>query len=60
MRAQGSEYVARCKELGVRAELCLAEGEPHGFYNRPPWVQVTVAKADEFLQALGYLEGSAR
>lgn len=60
MKAQGSEYVARCKELGVRAELYLAEDEPHGFYNRSPWVEVTVEKADVFLQALGYLKGPAK
>jgi acetyl esterase/lipase len=60
MRAQGSEYVARCKELGVRAEMYLAEDEPHGFYNRSPWVERTVEKTDAFLQSLGYLKGPAQ
>jgi acetyl esterase/lipase len=60
MKAQGAEYVAKAKELGVRAEMYLAEDEPHGFYNRAPWVQVTVAKSDEFLQSLGYLKGSSQ
>jgi arylsulfatase len=31
---------------------------PHGFFNRPPWLQVTTKKADEFLQSLGYLAGA--
>ena len=57
MRTQGSEYVARCKELGVRAEMYLAEDEPHGFYNRSPWVERTVERTDAFLQSLGYLQG---
>ena len=61
MKDQGSEFVAKCKELGwaVR-ELYLAEDEPHGFYNRSPWVQATVEKADGFLQSLGYLKGPAQ
>ena len=60
MKAQGSEYVAKCKELGVRAEMYLAEDEPHGFYNRSPWVEVTVNKADIFLQSLGFLKGPSQ
>jgi acetyl esterase len=60
LKNQGSEYVAKCKELGVRAEMYLAEGEPHGFYNRAPWVHVTVQKTDVFLQSLGLLKGPAQ
>jgi acetyl esterase len=60
MKAQGAEYVARCKELGVRTEMYLAEDEPHGFYNRSPWVEVTVNKADTFLQSLGFLKGPSQ
>ena len=60
MKSQGSEYVAKCKELGVRAEMYLAEDEPHGFYNRSPWVERTVEKTDIFLQSLGYLKAPAK
>ncbi|MBI4623572.1 MAG: alpha/beta hydrolase [Verrucomicrobia bacterium] len=43
--------------LGNRCELWTAEGMPHGFFNRQPWHDATLRKADEFLTALGYLKG---
>jgi acetyl esterase len=52
---QGEEFVARSKELGHRAELFLADGVGHGFFNRPPWQEKTTQRADAFLQSLGYL-----
>jgi acetyl esterase/lipase len=52
----GEEYAAKAKELGVQAELYVAPGEAHSFFNRPPWTAVTTRKADEFLTSLGYLE----
>jgi acetyl esterase len=55
--AQGEEYVARAKEVGVRAELMKADGVGHGFFNRPPWRDRTLRRADEFLTSLGYLQG---
>ncbi len=54
---QGREFVARSKEQGNRAELFTAEGVGHGFFNRSPWREVTLSKADEFLASLGYLRG---
>ncbi|MCE9561552.1 MAG: alpha/beta hydrolase [Planctomycetes bacterium] len=57
MLDMGKEYVAKCKELGVKAELYTAAEQPHGFFNREPWLSVTTRKADEFLTALGYLKG---
>lgn len=57
MLAMGKEYVAKCKELGVRADLYTAAEQPHGFFNREPWLSVTTRKADEFLTSLGYLKG---
>ena len=57
MLEMGKEYVAKCKELGVRAELYTAAEQPHGFFNREPWLSVTTRKADEFLTGLGYLKG---
>jgi hypothetical protein len=55
--AQGEEYVARAKEVGARAELMKADGVGHGFFNRPPWRDRTLRRADEFLTSLGYLQG---
>lgn len=57
MLAMGKEYVKKAGETGAKAELFTAAEQPHGFFNRPPWLQVTTAKADEFLTKLGYLEG---
>ncbi|MBI5773267.1 MAG: alpha/beta hydrolase [Verrucomicrobia bacterium] len=57
MLSQGEEFLAKSKELGNRAELYTAAEMPHGFFNRPPWTEVTAKKADEFLTALGYLKG---
>ncbi len=57
MLEMGKEYVAKCKELGVKADLYTAAEQPHGFFNREPWLSVTTRKADEFLTGLGYLKG---
>jgi acetyl esterase/lipase len=57
MLSHGREYLKKAEELGVKAELYTAADQPHGFFNRAPWLQVTTRKADEFLTALGYLEG---
>jgi acetyl esterase/lipase len=51
-----------CREalrMGNRCELWTAEGMSHGFFNRQPWHNATVRKADEFLVWLGYLRGEA-
>ncbi len=40
-----------------RAELWLAAGQSHGFFNRPPWQDVTLREADRFLVRLGFLRG---
>jgi acetyl esterase/lipase len=55
--AQGEEFIARSKRIGHRAELFLADGVGHGFFNRSPWKERTLLRADEFLISLGYLKG---
>lgn len=59
MADQGREFAQKCKELGVTADLFTAEGQPHGFFNREPWLSVTTVKAEEFLTSLGYLKGAS-
>lgn len=59
MLSQGKEFATKCKELGTRAELFTAEDQPHGFFNREPWLTATAHKADEFLASLGYLKGDS-
>jgi len=51
------EFCEKSIALGNRCELWTAEGMPHGFFNRQPWHDATLRKADEFLTALGYLKG---
>jgi acetyl esterase/lipase len=53
----GDEFMAKSKELGHRAEMYTAEGQGHGFFNRPPWLEKTTERMDEFLVSIGYLEG---
>jgi acetyl esterase/lipase len=56
LAAMGDEFMKKSKELGHRAELFTAEGQPHGFFNRPPWQEKTTQRMDEFLVSVGYLE----
>jgi acetyl esterase len=55
--AGAERYLEKAGPLGVRAELWMAAGQRHAFFNRPPWIQVTARQADDFLRSLGYLEG---
>jgi acetyl esterase/lipase len=50
-------YLTRGRELGRKDELYTAQGQPHGFFNRPPWREITLRQADAFLTAHGYLTG---
>jgi acetyl esterase/lipase len=43
-------------ELGNHAELWIAEGEKHGFFNQSPWNEWTIFLADSFLKQQGYLK----
>lgn len=61
--ATAEKFQADQKALGIRSDLHLYEGEPHGFFNlkvRPEKSEYfidTVLKTDAFLTELGYLEG---
>jgi len=50
------EFVAKGRKLGNRVELEVYEGQPHAFFNRSPWMEKTVLRADEFLRSIGYLD----
>ena len=54
---QGEEFIQRSKELGHRSEMFTAEKQSHGFFNKSPWREKTLQRADEFLVSLGYLQG---
>jgi acetyl esterase len=51
------EFCEKALTLGNRCEFWTAAGMPHSFFNRPPWHDSTLRKADEFLTVLGYLKG---
>jgi acetyl esterase/lipase len=49
---------AKWKELGVETiELHIAEGQPHGFFNKKSWRITTLIEADKFLVKHGFLSG---
>ena len=54
---QGEDFIRRSKEVGCRAEMYTAEGQPHGFFNKSPYFEETLYRTDEFLASLGYLSG---
>lgn len=55
LAAMGNEFMKKSQQLGHRAEIFTAEGQSHGFFNRPPWQEKTTQRMDEFLVTIGYL-----
>jgi len=53
--AQTDPFIKRARALGNRIELYTARGAQHGFFNRSPWYERTLARADAFLVSIGYL-----
>jgi len=53
----GKEFIQKTKALGVEARMYLAPDQPHGFFNRSPWLERTAYLMDGFLAAHGYLKG---
>ena len=55
------DYRKLMEDAGVRSDLHLYEGQPHGFFNhrggKNPSYNLTVIEADRFLASLGFLEG---
>lgn len=56
---QGKEYAKTAKGLGVSVVLLTAAKQPHGFFNRSPWVESTAHAADAWLVENGYLTGKS-
>ncbi len=57
-----TDFKAATEKAGIRCELLLFDGKPHGFFNHgrfenKPYCETVIA-ADKFLAALGWLEGS--
>jgi dienelactone hydrolase len=59
--ATAKAYRKLMTDAGVRSDLHLYEGQPHGFFNhrggKNPCYHKTVIEADKFLAAHGFLEG---
>jgi acetyl esterase/lipase len=49
-------FVDKSVAAEAKVELFEAEGQPHGFFNKEPWLEKTTTLADDFLGRLGYLE----
>jgi acetyl esterase len=57
-KAGWDDLYSRLKELGNKTtDVQLAEGRPHGFFNRDPWRTITTMAADRFLARQGLLQG---
>ncbi len=54
----GKEFMREAEKLGLCAQMYLAPGRPHGFFNRSPWREQTIFLMDRFLAANGYLQGN--
>jgi acetyl esterase/lipase len=59
-KPRAEAVLQQLEELGdTGTELWIAKGQRHGFFNRPPWQDVTLLQADQFLVEQGFLTGSA-
>ncbi len=54
------EFIERSKSAGAPVEVCYTEGQPHGFFNKSPWLEKTTREANEFLCRIGYLRQEPR
>ncbi len=54
---QGRRFTEKSRKLGNRVEFYTALGVKHGFLIQPPWREITLKQADEFLASLGLLQG---
>ena len=58
--ATGETFQQQMTDAGVYSELHLYEDQPHGFFNHGKddnrWYNETVAAADKFLKALGWID----
>ncbi len=57
LKSHGDEFLEKAVALGMRCEQWVAPGQPHGFFNRQPWISATTIEADRFLASLGFLAG---
>ncbi|MHC4538485.1 MAG: ankyrin repeat domain-containing protein [Planctomycetota bacterium] len=57
LAVEAVEFVDKCKQLGVIAELYTAEGQEHGSLLKSPWFERAICLMDKFLARYGYTQG---
>jgi acetyl esterase/lipase len=53
--SSAAKFAELMAAAGNRCELVRYEGQAHGFFNKPPFLEETLRKTDAFLVSLGYL-----
>ena len=48
-------FKRKVEEVGGRCELFLFDNQPHGFFNKEPFLSETITKTDSFLVSLHYI-----
>ena len=48
LNPQVREFVRQSKSLGAPVEAYYADGQPHGFFNRGPWLEKRQARSINF------------
>jgi len=60
LNGQIREFVEKGLHLGAPVEVFWAPDAKHGFFNRPPWLEPTTKRVDDFFQAIGYLSADPK
>lgn len=55
----GDAFAALLRQRGGSLRYWLAAEQKHGFFNKQPWCDATLAEADRFLVAQGLLSGTS-
>jgi acetyl esterase/lipase len=50
-------FKANMEKVGVRCDAHVYDGQPHGFFNKDPYLTITLSEVDKFLASLGWLQG---
>jgi acetyl esterase/lipase len=54
--ATAEMFKKKIEQVGGRCELFLYDDQPHGFFNKEPYLSETIAKTDLFLLSLRYIQ----
>ncbi len=51
------DFQVKLRKVGVRCDAHVYPGVGHGFFNRDPYLSLTLIEADKFLASLGWIQG---